>query len=98
MNRLVLAIGLVIMHGVVFGQEFGGNPPYLKWKQINTDTARIIFPEGLDTTAQRVAAVVHYLAAHHPVSLGTRLQKIDIVLQTQTTSANGYVGLAPYRS
>jgi hypothetical protein len=27
-------------------QQFGGNPTSIKWQQINTDTARVIFPVG----------------------------------------------------
>ncbi|MBI3137551.1 MAG: hypothetical protein HYZ15_03080 [Sphingobacteriales bacterium] len=79
-------------------QEFGGNPPSLKWKQINTDTARVIFPAGLDSQANRVAAIVHLLAAEKPVSLGDQLKKINIVLQNQTVIPNGYVQLGPFRS
>ncbi|MGZ8557126.1 MAG: TolB family protein, partial [Chitinophagaceae bacterium] len=62
------------------------------------DSARIIFPEGMDNEAQRVASLVHYQAAQNPVTLGDQLKKINIVLQNQTTIANGYVGLGPYRS
>lgn len=80
------------------GQEFGGNPPSLKWKQINTDSARVIFPAGLDSQAQRVANIVHYLAKQKPFYPGDNIYKINIVLQNQTTIANGYVGLGPYRS
>ena len=77
---------------------FGGNPPSIHWKQINTDTARIIFPEGNDSTAQRVSNIVHWLAKNNPAPLGNRVRKINIVLQTQTTISNGYVSLAPFRS
>jgi len=79
-------------------QEFGGNPPSLRWRQIDTDTARILFPEGLDKQAQRTAALIHAMAGDSSVSLGKRLYKINVVLQNQTTIANGYVGLGPYRS
>lgn len=79
-------------------QRFGGNPPSVKWKQINTDTARIIFPVGLDSEAQQVADVVHYLAQKKAVPLGNHLNKINIVLQNQTAVSNAYVGLAPFRS
>ena len=78
-------------------QEFGGNPPSVKWQQISTDTARIIFPQGRDSAAQRIASIVHFLAAKNN-SLGTRRDKINIVLQNQSTVSNGYVGLGPYRS
>jgi len=79
-------------------QQFGGHPPSHKWKQINTDSARIIFPAGADSMAQRVAAIVHQLASRKPISLGDRLKKINIVLQNKTTIPNGYVGLGPFRS
>ncbi len=72
--------------------------PSIHWRQINTDTARIIFPEGNDSTAQRVSNIVHWLAKNNPAALGNRLHKINIVLQTQTTISNGYVSLAPFRS
>lgn len=79
-------------------QEFGGHPPSQKWKQLNTDTARIIFAPGLDSQANRVAAVIHYLAQQKPVSLGNQLKKINIVLQNHTIIPNAYVGLGPFRS
>ena len=81
-----------------YAQRFAGTPPAVKWKQINTDSARIIFPAGLDSQAQRVASLVHYQAGQNPVALGNQIKKINIVLQNQTTIANGYVGLGPYRS
>lgn len=95
-------IGLIIFSLLIihysYSQIFSGNPPSLKWRQIKTDTARIIFPVGLDSEAQRIASVVHWLAANKPLSLGNELHRINIVLQNQTTIANGYVALGPYRS
>ncbi|RXK86653.1 TolB family protein [Filimonas effusa] len=84
--------------GQSIAQTFGGNPASVKWKQINTDTVRIIFPSGLDSVAQRVAAITHYLQKHQPASIGSHTRKIDIVLQNEITYSNGYVGLGPYRS
>jgi len=82
----------------LYAQQFGGNPPSLKWKQLNTDTARIIFPAGLDSQAQQVAAIVHTLSRTTLPTMGHSQRKINIVLQNQSTIANGYVGLAPFRS
>jgi hypothetical protein len=79
-------------------QRFGGTPPSVKWKQVDTDTVRIIYAAGLDSQAQRIASIVHYQAAQKPVELGDQLKKVNIVLQNQTTIANGYVGLGPFRS
>ncbi len=96
-TRLVFLSFLFMSSSYIKAQQFGGNPPSLKWKQLNSDTARIIYPAGLDGQAQRVASVVHFLAAKNN-TLGSRLQKINIVLQNQSTAANGYVALGPYRS
>jgi hypothetical protein len=96
--RRIFGILLVYIPTVLSAQQFGGNPPSLKWKQINTDTARIIFPAGLDSMAQQVAAIVHRLSRTTLLTIGVTQRKINIVLQNQTTIANGYVSLAPFRS
>ncbi|HEV2355499.1 MAG TPA: hypothetical protein VGR89_14720, partial [Puia sp.] len=100
MNVARLAFGIICMCGSLrlSAQQFGGNPPSLKWQQINTDTARIIFPWGLDRAAQQVAAIVHRLSSATLPTIGPVRHKVDIVLQNQTTIANGYVSLAPFRS
>lgn len=79
-------------------QNFGGFPSSTKWKQIDTDTARIIFTEGAQNQAARVATLVHRMAEDTGATLGSRMKKINMVLHHNTTLANGYVGLAPFRS
>lgn len=81
-----------------YAQEFGGNPPSLKWQQINTPVIRVIFPKGLDSSANRVASIITYMNRNIAPTIGLRQKKINIVLQNQTTVSNGYVGLAPFRS
>ncbi len=96
--RLPLVTLLLCFSSGLFAQQFGGNPPSLKWKQLNTDTARIIFPTGLDSVAQQVAAIVHTLSRTTLPTIGPFQRKINIVLQNQTIIPNGYVSLAPFRS
>jgi hypothetical protein len=79
-------------------QQFSGFRPSTKWKQINTDTAKIIFESSSQLQAQRVATIIHQIAKEQPTSLGNGLQKINVVLHKNTTLANGYVALAPFRS
>jgi hypothetical protein len=98
MKRNLLFAALFLLAGLSHAQEFGGFPPSTRWKQINTDTARVIFMPGAEDQAQRVASLLHRMAADTPVSLGGRLRKIDVVLHSRTTLANGYVALAPFRS
>lgn len=96
--RKVAAACLFLLPVSLLAQRFGGTPPTVQWSQINTDSARIIFPQGLDSQAQRIASIVHYQAAQSPAALGDKLRKINIVLQDQTIIPNGYAGLGPYRS
>ncbi len=103
MRKLIFTYSFLVFFSLVsvndlFSQRFAGSPPSIKWKRIDTDTARIIFPDGLDSQAQRVSSLVHYLASQKPIALGGKLYKINIVLQNQTTIANAYVGLGPFRS
>jgi hypothetical protein len=79
-------------------QNFGGFPSSTKWSQIHTDTARVIFSKGAQSQAARIAALVHRMAKDTQATLGNRMKKINMVLHHNTTLANGYVGLAPFRS
>ena len=97
MPRLACFTFFILSFAFLNAQEFGGNPPSIKWKQLSTDTVRVIFPVGMDSAAQRVSSIVHLLAAKGN-SLGNKVKKINIVLQNQSTIANAYVGLGPYRS
>jgi hypothetical protein len=83
---------------VLPAQNFGGNPSSIKWQQINTDTVRVIFPKGYDAKAQRVAAIIHTLQKNTVHNIGDDIRKINIVLQNQALTTNGYVGLGPFRS
>ena len=101
MKVVISAILFVLIqyNNFLFAQDiFGGNPASLRWKQINTDTARIIYPAGMDSQAQRVAQIVHYLNRSTGHSIGPRLRKIDIVFQKDVTYENGFVALGPFRS
>ena len=98
MKKIPALSVLLLFAGALYAQRFGGNPASLRWKQVDTDTVRVIFPVGMDSMADRVAAVTHALAARRSFSLGAQFRKIDIVLQPQTVIANGYVALGPYRS
>ena len=79
-------------------QEFGGNPPSIKWQQVNIPAAKVIFPQGLDSAAFEVAGIIARMNNSIQPTIGSRQKQVSIVLQNQTTIANAYVGLAPFRS
>ncbi|MCK5209319.1 MAG: hypothetical protein KAQ79_14890, partial [Cyclobacteriaceae bacterium] len=93
---ILLAFIQVNFHS--FAQEFGGHPPSIKWRQINTDTVRVIYPVGVEKQAQRVANTIHYLSKNSRRSVGEKQKKLNVVLQNQTVVSNGYVSLAPFIS
>ncbi len=95
--RYILIGVLLLFFNSVQAQQFSAYPPATKWKQINTDTSRIIFSGPAAKEAQRVSTIIHQMAAANQ-QLGNQFKKINIVLHSNTTLANGYVGLAPFRS
>lgn len=99
MKRLTIILGLIFFASAPsYAQQFGAFPPSTKWYQINSDTARIIFPLPVDSQAQDIAGIIHKIISQRPNSLGNTVRKINIILHTNTTLANGYVALGPFRS
>ena len=77
--KTLLLFALLILSSSLVAQQFGGNPPSLKWRQIDTDTVRVIFPDGLEKVAHEIAAIGHQLGATQS-TLGNRLRKINVVI------------------
>ncbi len=80
---------------ICFSQNFGGNPASLKWRQINSSQARVIFPTGLDSQASRISKVISILDTATLQTIGQKHRKWNVVLLNQTTYSNAYVRLAP---
>lgn len=70
------------------------------WRTIEQPTYRLIFPDTVESEAQRVAAKLDaYLSAHQqPLPLTRKPEQVPVVLLTDTHIANGNVNLMPYRS
>ncbi len=98
LKRIFFFLTALYITGAVAAQVFGGNPASLKWKQLNTDTLRIIFPEGMEQSSQRIANLLQRYQQITPHTIGNRIRKVSIVLQNLGIQSNGYVSLAPYRS
>ena len=93
-----LILSLLLFAGVAHAQEFGGNPPSIKWDQVNTPAAKVIFPVGLDTEGLRVANIVTQMNGAIQPTIGFKQRQVSILMQNQTTITNAYVQLAPFRS
>jgi hypothetical protein len=97
-KKILFVLLILFVTKAACAQQFGGLPPSIKWNQVNTGAARVIFPMGLDSTAQRVSNIINFLDKTTQNTIGLRRKKIDLVLQNQTTISNAYVALGPYRS
>jgi hypothetical protein len=76
----------------------GGNPSGLNWHIMTSPSVRVIYPQGMESQAQRVSGLINYMDINNRMSIGDKKRRLDIVLQNQTINANGYVSLAPFRS
>ena len=76
----------------------GNNPVNIQWKYIDSKAVKVIFPEGNEKEARRVANIITFISDSAGISVGEKRKHIDLVLQTNQAISNGYVALAPYRS
>ncbi len=99
MKISILTVIFWITVPTIFAQipDLGLNPHRQKWQQIYTDTAQVIFPVGMEKSAQHLANLIH-TQAKTTTSIGKRIHKIPIILHNQTTIPNGFVAIAPFRS
>lgn len=88
----------MLIYGHVAAQNFGGNPASVKWRQVNTPFARVIFPAGADSQANRVTNVLRLLNKRTAGSIGQQQRKWNVLMQYHTTIPNAYVRLAPVMS
>jgi len=98
MRAIIITSLFSISSFLLAAQNFGGNPASVKWQQVNTDKARVIFPTGLDSQANRIARIMKLLSDTTANTIGGRQNKWNIVLQNQLTISNAYVRLAPLMS
>ena len=96
--RYLLLLGIIFPGKDVFAQRLGLVPSKTSWQQLRHDSLRVIYPQGFDETAARVASLMLKIARTDPMAKDGRYNPIDVVLQPYTNVSNGYVGLAPYVS
>lgn len=71
------------------------NPPGLRWQEIQSPHFRVLYPQGLDTAAQRTAGRLEAVHGPDGATLGVQARPIAVVLQNQTTVSNGFVTFLP---
>jgi hypothetical protein len=97
-NKITGIAILVLLVNSANAQQFGGHPAGQQWKQIRSDSFRVIFPAGQSANAQRVSSIIKGLDNGFGNRGLKRFSNIPIVLQHKTNISNGYVGMGPWRS
>jgi hypothetical protein len=99
MKKIALILVLFVSTLAVNAQTIlENNPATLKWNQLNTQHFRILFPDGFETQAQRMANTLQHIHDAEARSLGSRPRKISVILQNQSSLTNGFVSQLPRRS
>lgn len=95
--RILIIIILIFNSHILSAQIFDVEqaPPYVKWRQINTENFQLIFPETFEWEAQDLASKLDEFLLSTSHSLGKKPRKISIVLQNGLVESNGFVRLAP---
>src|SRR5258706_15411889 len=74
------------------------NPASLKWYQINTPNFRLLYPQGFDVQAQRMANTLESIREPEAKTIGSLPKKISVVLQSQSALSNAFVSITPRRA
>lgn len=101
MKKLIWLAACLITQAAYTQESIGTfqtNPTYLRWNQIDTEHFRILYPDGFDTQAQRMANTMEHIREPEANTMGVKPRKIPIILQNQSAVSNGFVTMAPRRS
>ncbi len=99
-NRSLITIFIVFGWGIASQAQYyvrGQDPASLRWKQINTENFRVIFPEDYAERAAYIADVLEFSYEPASASLGHRPRRVPVILHNQTVVPNGFVSWAPAR-
>jgi hypothetical protein len=94
----ILFIFINVIEANCQGEELDTNPPSLKWSKIKSAHFKVIYPNGLDSIANRTINVLETNYLPVASSLGKPPRPIAIILQNQNTVSNGFVSYTPRRS
>ena len=77
--------------------SLGQDPGSTKWRQINSENFRLIYPKQFEGKAQQFINLLEYSRKYVPVSLGAKVPKMPVVLHAQDITANAFSVWAPRR-
>ncbi|MDD3034583.1 MAG: hypothetical protein PHT25_08290 [Bacteroidales bacterium] len=96
---LFLCITLLFSAQRSFAQFYniGNDPAGKSWREIDMGKFRIIYPQEIDSIAQRYAYLMNSAISHVPQELRADIKPFPVILHPYTTMSNGVVVWAPKR-
>jgi hypothetical protein len=99
-KSIILIVLLIVSYYSANAQFFlsGQDPASVKWKQINTQDFKIIFPQGYEKTAMQYANLLELSKNAVNGDYNSKVRKFKIVLHNQTTNSNAMVSPTPFHA
>lgn len=100
MNRKRLLLFFLFMLPLWLSAQYylsGEDPASLRWKQINTDYFRIIYPQQSALQAQKLARLLDQTYQASRLDIASPALKSDLILHNQSVISNASVAWAPHR-
>lgn len=93
----VFVLFIIPLLGSAQYYSLGQDPGSTKWRQINSENFRLIYPQQFESKAQQFMNILEYSRKFVPVSLGAKVHKMPVVLHAQDVTANAFSVWAPRR-
>jgi WD40 repeat protein len=75
----------------------GADPASLRWKKIETENFKVVFPQDYEEKAQHLVKLLEEVYKYGTYSLAHQPKKISVLVHPETTYSNGFVTWAPRR-
>lgn len=78
--------------------DLAQDEPDLKWRQIENENFKVVFPDFAEGSAHYVLNLLNYYKPIVDQTYSQNPRKLTVVIRANTSDANGFVTLAPRRS
>jgi len=94
---LFLILFFLPLLGAAQFYSLGQDPGSTKWRQINSENFRLIYPQQFESKAQQFVNLLENSKKFTPRTLGAKVPKMPVVLHAQDITANAFSVWAPRR-
>ncbi|MBR8535371.1 hypothetical protein KDU71_07350 [Carboxylicivirga sediminis] len=75
----------------------GADPANVKWRQLRSESFRVVYPEEFEQEAKRFIAIMDSLYTYGGYTLDHTPKPIDVLIHSRSAYSNGFVSWAPKR-